>query len=121
MENGSEYSQVRQWARVQLELRVKISYSRHNVLQSTHGRSHDIGEGGFSIYVPCELIEGEHVELEFTLPASRTPIRARATVRNREGFRYGIEFVTLTKAQRDDIARLSKAYPALTRNTGAAS
>lgn len=99
------YSQVRRWRRVQAELRAKVTYTREKTLQIANGRSQDLGESGMAVYVPVELTIGDSVELEFTVPRSHAPLRIRATVRNRMGFRYGMEFVVISKAQREEIAR----------------
>ena len=40
-----------------------------------------------------ELKPGDETEIEFTPPYSGTPIRIRGIVRNRSGYRYGMEFV----------------------------
>lgn len=71
-----------------------------------NGRSQDICEGGIAVYVPIEATIGSTLELEFTVPSSRAPLRLHAVVRNRSGYRYGLEFVVISKAQRDEIATL---------------
>jgi hypothetical protein len=45
-----------------------------------------------SLYVPDSLAVGSTVELSFVLPPEDTPLGLRAAVRNRRGFRYGLEF-----------------------------
>jgi hypothetical protein len=53
-----------------------------------------------------ELRVGEEVEIEFTLPYSAEPIRVSGAVRNRNGYRYGCEFIPEGQGERKDVARL---------------
>lgn len=63
----------------------------------------DIGINGVAVSSPMALPEGATVELEVTLPGNKAPMRIKAVVRNRIGQRYGIEFLSTTDAQKDDI------------------
>jgi len=74
-----------------------------------HGRTMDISEGGLSVFAACELQAGTQLRLEFTVPYSSEPLRVFATVRHRDGYRYGLEFVTLSRAERTRITRLCSA------------
>src|SRR5437868_14228673 len=73
--------------------------------QTLKGRSIDISEGGISARVPADLASGIIVQLEFTVPPQREPVRVRAIVRNSIISRYGMEFLTLTPEQRGQILR----------------
>jgi c-di-GMP-binding flagellar brake protein YcgR len=102
---------ARRFVRTQAELRVKIAYRRQQHMQLANGRAHDLSEGGLAVYVPLELGVGEQLDLEFTLPRARAPIRVPATVRNRMGFRYGLEFLILSKMQREEIVEFLRHSP----------
>jgi c-di-GMP-binding flagellar brake protein YcgR len=73
--------------------------------QVLRGKSIDVSEGGISVRVPAELAIGIIVQLEFTVPPQREPIRVRAIVRNSIISRYGMEFLTLTAEQRGQVLR----------------
>jgi PilZ domain len=72
-----------------------------------HGR--DISEGGMAVYVPTELNVGDSAALELTVPYSQEKLLLKAFVRNREGFRYGIEFIDLGQHEREIIAGSCRA------------
>jgi c-di-GMP-binding flagellar brake protein YcgR len=73
--------------------------------QVLKGKSIDISEGGISVRVPADLASGIIVQLEFTVPPQRDPVRVRAIVRNSIISRYGMEFLTLSPEQRGQILR----------------
>jgi hypothetical protein len=73
----------------------------------TNGRGHDIGAGGMAMYVPLELALGEKFDVSFQLPYSRIMLGLHAVVRNRNGFRYGIEFERVTPAEAAEINRVT--------------
>jgi hypothetical protein len=58
------------------------------------------------VLVGVELKVGGEVEIEFTLPYSGEPIRVSGAVRNRNGYRYGCEFIPDGQGERKDVARL---------------
>lgn len=104
MANDHPYPEKRRWSRAQAEIRAKISYQQQGTVQMSNGRTQDICEGGIALYVPIELELGARVELELTIPRSRAPLRVPAMIRDRIGFRYGMEFLVINKAQRTEIA-----------------
>lgn len=61
------------------------------------GHTVDLSESGVSAMLRIEVPLGELVELQFTLPFG--PVRVYATVRQRNAFRYGFQFVESTPAQ----------------------
>lgn len=82
-------------------------YNRDGQQESVHGRGSDLSEGGMAIYAAADdIAEGMHVNVEFTLPYSRRVLRVEAIVRNKQGYRYGLEFLTLSSSQREEIGRL---------------
>jgi c-di-GMP-binding flagellar brake protein YcgR len=68
-------------------------------------RTYEMSEGGMSVYVPESLEMGAVVLAEFTLPQETTPLRLRAVVRNRKGFRFGLEFADIALYDRSFIVR----------------
>lgn len=102
---------MRRYPRYRLEVRVTVTVTRAEGRVSLWGRCADISEGGLGCTLAGELLEGESVNLEFTLPLEREPLRARAVVRHRAGFHYGLEFVLPTPEQQDKIRLLSRNLP----------
>jgi hypothetical protein len=66
-----------------------------------------------AMYLPTELNPGDSAVLEFTVPYSQEKLLLTAFVRNREGFRYGIEFTNLGQHERDVIANSCRALSLL--------
>ena len=66
------------------------------------GRTVDISESGVSVMVPLEITIGQQIELDFKLPFE--PVNVHAVVKNKNAFRYGLEFV-LTDKERTIIKR----------------
>jgi PilZ domain-containing protein len=79
---------ARRQPRFKLEVDVRIDSKTCGVLQ---GHSVDISESGISAMLRLEVPVGELVELQFTLPFG--PVTVYATVRQRNAFRYGFQFV----------------------------
>jgi hypothetical protein len=56
-----------------------------------------------SFYVPVDLQIGEVAELESSFYGVDAPVSLHATVKNRKGFRYGVEFLAPTIEQQNVI------------------
>lgn len=70
------------------------------------GRGHELGTFGMVVHVPIELKEGETVRIMFQPPGSHMRFGLFGIIRNRENFRYGIEFRELRPAERAEIERV---------------
>jgi len=79
---------ARRHPRFRLEVDIRIDSRTAGVLK---GRTVDISESGISALLKLEVPLGEFVELEFMLPFG--PVTVYATVRQRNAFRYGFQFV----------------------------
>lgn len=99
----------RQWPRFKVDFSVKVLLGSGNGKTAVQGRAHDLGEGGLSIYVVAELNEGQQVQLEFTPPFSRRSVDVQAIVRDRNGYRYGLQFRNLTRDATENISRSCRA------------
>ena len=71
-----------------METDITISSRNFGLLK---GRTVDISEAGIAAMLTIEVSVGEIVELCFTLPDG--PVTVCATVRQKNAFRYGFEFV----------------------------
>ena len=96
---------------VDVRLRLVVTKGGKNVM--VHGRGNDISENGMALFVAHQLEVGDRLEVEFTLPYSRQPLRVGITIRNKNGYRYGVEFMTLSVPQREEVLRLCKALTLL--------
>lgn len=105
----SSAERQRRTPRYRLDLRAKIIYRRNGLNQSAIARGQDVSEGGMAMFVPIDFAKDDALEVEFTLPQSRLPLRVHAIVRNRDAHRYGLEFVNLTDVQKQEIVRMCEA------------
>jgi PilZ domain-containing protein len=100
---------ARRYRRYQLDVRLQINFSRGGKPHSFRGRGSDVGGGGMSAFVPAELEVGQPVNLMLKLPYSSEELHLHAVVRNRSGFRYGLEFNATSERDRVLIERCCKA------------
>ena len=98
-----EYSTMRRWTRyaVSVSLRVRIPTSSGQEYMLAHGR--DVSQGGMAVYIPVELEIGQAILLEMIFPCLQQPVLLSATVKNRIGFKYGVEFLEPTEEQQETI------------------
>ncbi len=99
----------RRFPRYTIDTRVQAQVFRAGTTTCAWGRSWEMGEDGMSGTLSGDLEPGEVVTLEFTLPVGGEPIKVRAVVRHRSGYRYGFEFLTLSEAQREQMRRTFQA------------
>jgi hypothetical protein len=88
-----EYTNPRRWSRHKLDVPLRVIIHRRGKSSIFIGRGNELSEGGMALTAGVELTPGDEVEIEFTPPYSGLPIRTRGTVRNRSGYRYGLEFL----------------------------
>lgn len=106
---NAEYETVRRWPRYHVDVRVAATFRKAGKIVTQRGWGTDISQGGMAVYLACDLVLGEEIELELVLPYSASPIRVVGAVRNRDGFRYGIEFTLITTDQQGTIERTCSA------------
>lgn len=104
---------LRRTPRYNVDVRLRLVVTKDGKSAVVHGRGNDISENGLALFVAHELEVGQRMEVEFTLPYSRQPLRVRIAIRNRNGYRYGAEFLTLSTPQQHEISRLCKALTLL--------
>ena len=88
------YATLRRWPRYKVEMPVRLIAQRPTKVAIAQGRGRELGRGGMAVLAGIELPLNEQVAVEFTLPYSGQPVRVRGFVRNRNGYTYGIEFIT---------------------------
>jgi hypothetical protein len=106
----SQFVHTRRFRRYKLDVPVRLVVQKEDKVRIIDGRGNELNEGGLAVNAGVELAMDEGIEVEFTPPYSGEPIRARAVVRNRDGYRYGLEFLTETP---NDCERLTDIRVAL--------
>jgi c-di-GMP-binding flagellar brake protein YcgR len=95
----------RKYKREKVDIRVRLRRWEEKEDAATVMRTFELSEGGMSVYAPDPLEVGTCVMVAFSLPPEAQVLRVRAMVRNRLGFRCGLEFVDLPAAERFAIVR----------------
>jgi len=88
------YAAVRRWPRYKVDVPVRVITQGLTKVAIVQGRGSELNNGGMAIFAGTELAIDTQVQVEFTPPYSGQPIRVRCFVRNRAGYRYGVEFIT---------------------------
>jgi len=84
-------SKVRRWERLPVDLPVRVVTSKGFATTVVEGRGTEMSEGGMTLYAGILLNPGDLLEIEFDTPV---PSRMPAIVRSRNGFCFGLEFIT---------------------------
>jgi c-di-GMP-binding flagellar brake protein YcgR len=95
----------RRWKRIKVDVRVKIRRWEEPEDGASVVRTYELSEGGMSVYASESFEIGTVMLVEFSLPNASKAMRMRAVVRNRRGFRCGMQFVEVSAAERDEIVR----------------
>jgi hypothetical protein len=97
---------TRRWGRHHLDVPIRVIVHRSRKTSFFPGRGNELSEGGLSVTAGVELKPGDEAEIEFTPPYSGAPIRIRGVVRNRHGYRYGMEFLAQDARELEQVERL---------------
>jgi PilZ domain len=84
---------IRRRQRRRLNTPVCLIVERPDKVLLVNARFRDISDDGVAIFAGVELDIDNEVQLEFTPPFYRGPLRVRAIVRNRRKYVYGLEFL----------------------------
>lgn len=97
----------RHWPRFSVDMPVQLTVKTQGPTKilTWQGQGSDISCGGLAVTVEGNLPIGSQIRVEFAPPNSTHPMSFRCFVRNREGQRYGIEFITEND---DDYARAAE-------------
>jgi hypothetical protein len=87
---------TRRYRRYRLDVPVRVIVQTEEKTRIIDGRGNELNEGGLAVNAGVELEIGDTIEVEFTPAYTGQPLRARAAVKNRVGYRYGLEFLTET-------------------------
>ena len=87
----AESSKARRWERLPVDIPVRVVTSKGFSTTVVEGRGTEMSEGGMTLYAGILLNPGDLLEVEFDLP---THSRVPAIVRSKNGFCFGLEFIT---------------------------
>lgn|SRR6185369_5954738 len=99
----------RRFRRYKLDVPVRVVVHTDEKTRIIDGRGNELNEGGMAVHAGVELEMGDVVDVEFTPAYTGEPLRARAAVRNRNGYRYGIEFLLETPEDCDRVTDIRVA------------
>jgi hypothetical protein len=91
MVNVANSDNTRRWPRLPVDIPVRVVTSKGFSTTVVEGRGTEMSEGGMVLYAGILLDPGDLLEVEFDTP---TPSRLPAIVRSRNGFCFGLEFIT---------------------------
>ncbi|HKT89648.1 MAG TPA: PilZ domain-containing protein [Candidatus Sulfotelmatobacter sp.] len=87
----SNPSNTRRWDRLPVDLPVRVVTSKGFSTTVVEGRGTEMSQGGMVLYAGILLNPGDLLEIEIDTP---TPSRIPAIVRSKNGFCFGLEFIT---------------------------
>ena len=88
---SSDPSKTRRWERLPVDLPVRVVTSKGFNSTVVEGRGTELSQGGMTLYAGILLNPGDLLEIEFENPL---PARMPAIVRSKNGFCFGLEFIT---------------------------
>ena len=102
----SGHAMERRWPRHKIDVPVQVvTHGPANVV-IIQGRGSELNCGGMAVSGRVELAIGAQVAVEFTPPCSGQPVTVRCFVRNRQGYTYGLEFVTENDSDYESVAQV---------------
>jgi hypothetical protein len=84
---------VRRHQRLRLDTPVCLIVDRPDRVLLVNARLRDVSDEGVAVFAGVELAIDSEVQIEYTPPFNRGPLRVRAVVRNRRVYIYGLEFL----------------------------
>jgi len=100
------YATARRFPRYKVDVPVRVITQGLTKVTIVQGRGSELNNGGMAIFAGLELSIGAQVLVEFTPPYSGQPVRVRCFVRNRAGYRYGVEFITESDDDYENVNRI---------------
>jgi len=106
------YARMRRWPRYRINVPVRLVVQRSDKTVIVSGRGMELNEGGMALFAGVELKPGQRVEIEFTPPYGQ-PLRVRSTVRDRNGYNYGTEFLLLNGEDQQQAEQIRQVLQAM--------
>lgn len=104
--NGPAHAVVRRWPRYPIQVPVQLVTEGPTNVTVVQGSGTALNCGGMAVSCQVELLIGAQVVVEFTMPVSGEPVRARCFVRNRHDFTYGLEFIAENDSDYESVGRV---------------
>ncbi len=95
---------------------MRLVVHRAARVDSIGGNGSDLNEGGMCVFAGIEMRTGEQVAVEFTPPSAGDNLRLWASVRNRRGYYYGLEFLAENTGERELVERYRHQLRAATES-----
>ena len=111
--NQPGYELTRRWCRYEVSFPIRVVVSKGTKTKVTGGKAACISEGGMGMSTGEELKPGDRVAVELNPPYSPQPVRVEARVSNRTGYNYGLEFVTESASQKQQVAQFRQHLSSL--------
>jgi len=96
---------TRRWPRLHLDVPIRVIVHGPGKTSVIVGRGNELNDGGMALTAGVELNLGDQTEIEFTPPYTGLPIRIRGIVRNRTGYRYGMELLAADDREQEQVQR----------------
>lgn len=100
------YETLRRWSRHDIDVSVRLITQKPTNAAVVQARGKQLSRGGMTVFAGVELCIDEQVAVEFTPPHAEQPIRVRSFVRNRSGYKYGVEFIADNDADHQSVRQL---------------
>src|SRR5512142_645123 len=100
------YRSMRRWPRSKIHVPVTVVVRKWDKTQFVQAWGKDLNEGGIAVFAGTELRIGQVVEISFTPPYQGLPLAARTAVRNRRGYIYGLEFLSETREDAQQVENI---------------
>jgi hypothetical protein len=107
------YTRMRRWPRYRINVPVRVVVQRPEKTAIVAARGTELNEGGIALFAGVELHVGQRVEIEFTPPYNGQPLRARGTIRDRNGYTYGVEFLLLNREDKQQAEQIRQVLQAM--------
>ncbi len=107
------YATTRRWPRYRIDVPVRVVVQKPDKTLIVNGRGMELNQGGLCIFVGLELRVGQRVDIEFTPPYNGQPLRARGTIRDRDGYKYGLEFLANSQEDKEQVQQIRQVLQVL--------
>jgi PilZ domain len=103
----------RRYQRYEIDTQLQVTVLGVEQPGAMQGRALNISEAGIAGVFVTAWDVGTPVQLEFSVPITRSPIKVGGLLRSHSGHRYGFEFVDLNPDQREMISRTCRTLALL--------
>jgi hypothetical protein len=107
------YAYARRWLRYEVDVPIRVIVCTVAKTKIFDARGISLSEGGMALFAGAELRPGDLVAVEFTPAYSAPPIRVDATICNRMGYHYGVQFLIFSDSQKARVEELRRHLPTL--------